>query len=141
MKPNTIFLSKIWALAYISSIIFKCCVPDNSNQIDNIKLIFKWLVFLLPTLFAFVKFGNAILINSAIDKNLNYKKELFQLALFISTTIWLINFFIFTLMMNVQKNHFFTIPFLSVMIIGIYFFKLDNDKYYNDQILDDDLDF
>ena len=141
MKPNTIFLSKTWVLAYISSVIFKCCTPDNSNQIDNIILILKWLIFLLPTLFAFVKFGNAILINSAIDKNLNYKQELFQLALFISTIIWLINFFIFTLWMNVHRNHFYTIPFLSVMIIGIYFFKLENDKYYDDQILDEDIDF
>jgi hypothetical protein len=74
-------------------------------------------------------------------RNISYKKELFQLALFISTIIWLINFFIFTLMMNVQRNHFYTIPFLSVMIIGIYFFKLEDDKYYDDQILDDDFNF
>ncbi len=142
MKPTTIFLSKIWAFAFISSIIFKCVSPDNINHTNTIKLILKWFIFLLPSLFAFIKFGNAIFTNSAIDKNLDYKKELFKLALFISTIIWMIDFFIFTLMRNVSENHFYTIPFFFALIFGIYFFNKKEEKsFIDEQILDDNINF
>ena len=137
MNPNEIFLSKIWAFAFLSSVLFKHFLsPHNWN--NPFKLYLLWFILLSPAFIAFIKFGSAILINSKIDKKLNYKNELFKLALFISVNIWMINFFLFTLLGNLWDNHFHTIPFLSTMILGIYFFKIKKEFYEN--ILDADLD-
>lgn len=139
MKPATNFLSKIWVFAFLSSILFKYFSPEGLNH--PFKMFLLWLIFLLPTLFAFIKYGTAILINSEMDKILNYRKELFKLALFIFVNIWIINFFIFTLLGNLNNYHFYTVPFLSAMIIGIYFFQIENEQeFQSESILDDDLD-
>lgn len=139
MKPATIFLSKIWTFAFLSSILFKHFLSPH-NWSNPIKLYLVWFILLLPAFVAFVKFGTAILINSENDKKLNYKKELFKLALFISVNIWMINFFLFTLIGNLWNNHFHTIPFLLAMLISIYFFNINNEKHpYNEQILDEEI--
>lgn len=128
MKPATIFLSKIWAVALLSSIFFKYFSVEDLNH--SIRLFFIWFIFLLYSLFAFIKYGTAILINSKIDKKLNYKKELFKLAIVISVFLWLANFFFFTWLGNLGKYHFYTIPFFLAMIFGIYFFNIRSEQKF-----------
>ncbi|MFK7775306.1 MAG: hypothetical protein AB8F94_24415 [Saprospiraceae bacterium] len=141
MKSSTFFLSKILACAFLTSVLFKHFLsPHNWNNPFILYLL--WFILLLPAFIAFIKFGSAILINTEIDKELNYKNELFKLALFITVNIWMINFFLFTLLGNLWDNHFHTIPFLSALTLGIYFFKKNNNQELpNEDILDDDFNF
>ena len=143
MKSNTIFLCKIWIFALLSS-TFLIFISEFSskNFKSTINQLFIGCTFLLPFLFLFIRFGSAILINSKIDTELNHKKELFKLAIFISVNIWLVNYFFFTFFGNLEKNHFFSLPFFLAMIFGIYFFKIRKEQeFFDENILDENFNF